>query len=1073
MAKRISKKIQNEEVKVSLPTFNTNPENSENVLANKETLPAKTVRTVRRVPKKKEEPLRSEQNADLKDAETSTNSPNTDDSKKRKRNVAPKSKENITSDSEKSAISDSESSKKTVQKNIEEKKASNGTKRANVFEEMPTSNPEKLPEKKQNALQGTPSQSTNESVRSDRNNVRNKRAAKGREHGVHESQNRELKNVQRVIPQDKEIGNDNKDTVNNKVYHNNKINEGQNANRQHTRHKSEDDTKNRHIGNKKEQPKNDILLENISDSNQQNTTVQQQADIQNNEQRRKKKRRNKKAKNRSEVQENTIAVADEQAPNNQNQQPAQKQHHDKQTVQPTQKQHHNKQAGQPTQKQHHNKQAGQPGQKQHHNKQTVQSVQRHNEQTTQSGQKQHHDKPVVQSGQKQHHNKQTVQPATKQERQRTPINKMGGKHVPALLEKPKNNSFEQITKTPDMKEVPMPNSKQKEPSKPDANKNTHRSEEKTKKNIKGAHEAQNKQVLPIETKSVEKPDTKNREKQPNKPKHQKHVVKEENDQLKEIYEENNQEVKNEKEGKNERNEQVTEQKQRHYDSGKTYIPIPLPQPTVLPKKQKSRHRAPQPLKIGNYSDFALSVIEKVDNFLLKSLSIPDGSSILLAVSGGVDSIVMADIFSYISSKHDFEVQVAHINHNLRGKESDDDERSVKGFCKRNGLRFHSARVQVKEYAKKNKISIETAARNLRYNSLDKQARSCAAEYVATAHTADDAAETFLFNIFRGAGITGLSGIPSERPLSKKINLVRPLLCLRKDEIVEYAKNRGLFWREDSSNTSLLYTRNKIRLKLLPHLRELFGNSVVEVVNRTASLMQGVDQVMQDLLDIFIPKNVQQVEYGAFSISLIGLKTQADFIKGEVFQAVLVHKMNQSNQPMATVQRIIDLCDADVNTVADVNGQVVAIRERDSIVLSKRKKVFEYYKSIFTDSEIVEKEWIVRLTILQKRPKEWANNPLIEYLDADLLPKQLTLRSWRNGDKFQPLGMQGHTSVSDFLTNTKVRALDRKKTLVLCAGNEIIWVLGKRISEQFRIKQSTQRIIKAELMYRNQNETEEK
>lgn len=513
-----------------------------------------------------------------------------------------------------------------------------------------------------------------------------------------------------------------------------------------------------------------------------------------------------------------------------------------------------------------------------------------------------------------------------------------------------------------------------------------------------------------------------------------------------------------------------ERKQQH---SKPYNIIPLPKAELTKKRQSIRHKIPLPLKVGLYNDIAESMIAKVEHFLSVELCISPGSSLLLAVSGGVDSIVMADIFCAIAHRLHYDVQLCHINHKLRGKESDDDERSVKGFAKRCGLRIHAAHVHVEEYSKKNKISIETAARILRYNALDKQARSCGAEYVVTAHTADDAAETFLMNLFRGSGITGLTGIPIERPLSKKVNVIRPMISLRKDEIISYAQARGLFWREDSSNSSLLFTRNKIRLKLLPQLRELFGISVVETINRTSLLMQGVDEVMENILSVFLPRYVHQIETGAYSVSLIGLSTQSEFVKGEIFQSILVQKLNQQNQSLSTIKRITQLVTAETNTCVDVNGQIVAIRERDSIILSKRKKHFDYYNTITLNGELIEQEWILRLSVLHKKPKEWSNNPFVEYFDADLLPKLLQVRSWRDGDKFQPIGMKGHTTVSDFLTNTKTRAFERKKVLVLCAGSEIVWIIGKRISDCFKVTESTQVIIKAEFIQRSASENDEK
>ncbi|MDQ1265629.1 MAG: tRNA(Ile)-lysidine synthase, partial [Bacteroidota bacterium] len=192
-------------------------------------------------------------------------------------------------------------------------------------------------------------------------------------------------------------------------------------------------------------------------------------------------------------------------------------------------------------------------------------------------------------------------------------------------------------------------------------------------------------------------------------------------------------------------------------------------------------------------------INSVEEFLLRELYIPDGSELLIAVSGGVDSCVLLDIIANISVNHKYILNVAHYNHGLRGSDSDSDENFVGKIAAEYNIPFHHSKGKVKQYAKKNALCIEHAARVLRYIFLERTSGMLKAEYVATAHTADDLAETFFINLFRGSGLTGLAAIPSKRLMSKTVKLIRPLIKMKKKDIIEYAKLRNLKWREDYTN----------------------------------------------------------------------------------------------------------------------------------------------------------------------------------------------------------------------------------------------------------------------------------
>jgi tRNA(Ile)-lysidine synthetase-like protein len=225
----------------------------------------------------------------------------------------------------------------------------------------------------------------------------------------------------------------------------------------------------------------------------------------------------------------------------------------------------------------------------------------------------------------------------------------------------------------------------------------------------------------------------------------------------------------------------------------------------------------------------------VENFLNKVAMIDEEDNLLCGVSGGVDSIVMLDILANLAPKMKFNLIVCHYNHKLREVSSDSDEQFVKNTTRKYKLSFFSSSGNVRQFAEVSSYSIEQAARSLRYKFFDRAARLVRANFVATAHNKDEAAETFFINLFRGSGITGLSGIPVKRKLRSNLMLIRPVIDFRKDELINYAKIRNLQWVEDETNALMYYTRNKIRHELLPHLEKEYSQGIFDVITRTVKL----------------------------------------------------------------------------------------------------------------------------------------------------------------------------------------------------------------------------------------------
>ncbi|TAL71091.1 MAG: tRNA lysidine(34) synthetase TilS [Bacteroidetes bacterium] len=457
------------------------------------------------------------------------------------------------------------------------------------------------------------------------------------------------------------------------------------------------------------------------------------------------------------------------------------------------------------------------------------------------------------------------------------------------------------------------------------------------------------------------------------------------------------------------------------------------------------------------------LIDKVENFLFNELYIESGERILVAVSGGVDSITMLDILFRISKFHNLEIIPIHFNHKLRGKNSDEDEKFVKNFCISYGLNCIISKGDVKGYAVKKSLSIEQAARILRYNFFERAAHELNCSFVATAHTSDDLTETFFLNLFRGTGLTGLCGIPKRRHLTRKINVIRPILSIKKDELIKYAEKHGLKWREDETNILMNFARNKIRKKLIPFIKAEFESNINEKIVKTAKLLSGAERQISEYVASLVDRITTNKTSEGFSIKLEMFKSLDDFIQGELIEMLVTEKYRQPSLSMVTIDRICGLVDSKIGTIVDINKDLFALRDRNKIIISKRKnsnaskiEVSKEGEFEFNGNKIILKE-------VKRNEVKLAESGRIEFIDFDLIPPRIFIRSWEKGDNFIPLGMNGKMKISDFLINNKLSLLDKQDIFLLTTGKDIIWVSGLRIDNRFKITKKTKRFLKLELI----------
>ncbi len=467
-------------------------------------------------------------------------------------------------------------------------------------------------------------------------------------------------------------------------------------------------------------------------------------------------------------------------------------------------------------------------------------------------------------------------------------------------------------------------------------------------------------------------------------------------------------------------------------------------------------------------EYLSQFITRIENFINQKLFIEDGSRMIVAVSGGVDSAVLLDSLMVLTETHHYNLTVAHYNHNLRGSSSDRDEEFVKNLAKKYDLQFISSRGKVKQYSEKHSLSVEHSARILRYMFLERTARKQGTSIIATAHNLDDSAETFLLNLIRGSGLTGLSGIPPKRGIGRNVTVIRPLIEFKKTELLEYAKKRNLKWQEDETNVMLNYTRNRIRHELIPGLQKNFNPSIIDTINRSARLINGADKFISGHVKDILPDIVIDKQSDRFSVKISLLRTFDDFFQGEIIQAALDKHLQIKFLSMNSIDRILKLQESSVGAVHEIQKQVVAIKERNKIIFARKNSIHRCNMIINKNGEFDTGKYKLRLTEVSKRSIRYKRDPNVEFLDMDKIPMLMTLRNWTPGDSFNPLGLNGTMKVSDFLTNIKVSSLERQNVLVLASKNDIIWVCGRRISENYKIEKNTKRVVKAEFIEKKEN-----
>lgn len=436
------------------------------------------------------------------------------------------------------------------------------------------------------------------------------------------------------------------------------------------------------------------------------------------------------------------------------------------------------------------------------------------------------------------------------------------------------------------------------------------------------------------------------------------------------------------------------------------------------------------------------MLNKFQNHINANFSFLQDKKLIVATSGGMDSMVLVHLFQ----KFNLNFALAHCNFQLRGAESDGDENFVKDYAKHNNITFFVTKFDTKNYSEENKLSTQVAARNLRYNWFNELLVSEKFDFVATAHHLDDQVETFLINFSRGTGLDGLTGIPSQNG-----NIIRPMLPFSRKEIENYVSENKLQWRDDSSNTSDKYLRNKIRHHVIPVFKEINESFLQSFQNTLDHLNQEqslVNDAVQMVYDIVVSEDNEQLK---INISAL--------LQYENYRAYLYKWLNKYG--FLAWNDVYNLIEAQSGKQI-FSEKYILLKDRDFLILSKKETT--NFEEIIIHSITEKPNFPLKLTLCNQSDifNQMKN---VIFVEENKIQFPLTIRKWKEGDYFYPSGMQGKKKVSKYFKDEKFTLFQKQDAWILESNNKIVWIIGHRADERFKVENTTQTII--QITYNNE------
>lgn len=459
-------------------------------------------------------------------------------------------------------------------------------------------------------------------------------------------------------------------------------------------------------------------------------------------------------------------------------------------------------------------------------------------------------------------------------------------------------------------------------------------------------------------------------------------------------------------------------------------------------------------------NFLKKVIYTIDKYNM----INKGDKVIVAVSGGPDSICLLDVLKEIKDQYNVELYAAHLNHCLRGKDADQDEEYVKKFCIKNNIVFFSKRVDVNKLANKNNISCEMAGRKARYDYFMELKNRINAQKIALAHNSNDNAETIIMRIIRGTGLDGLEGI---KPVRDGI-FIRPLINISRKEIEKYCKDRNINPRIDKTNLEKCYTRNKIRLDLIPYVEKNFNKDFVNTINRFSEIITKDNEYIKEVSfekykkHCIIHKNKIIINKNLFN-------EHEAIVTRVIRKCIIKMKGNLQNINKKDIYDIISLQKKGTGKKIILSDDILICNSYNDIYIYD-KKFLNTHNNIqinidINSEKVIKSQGIkIKTEVIEDDIQniDLCKNDYIKYFDMDKINGNIIFRYRKTGDKFNPLGMTKYKKLKDLFIDLKIPKEERNSIPLICFGEEIAWVVGYKLSNKFKIDKNTKKILKIQI-----------
>jgi len=433
------------------------------------------------------------------------------------------------------------------------------------------------------------------------------------------------------------------------------------------------------------------------------------------------------------------------------------------------------------------------------------------------------------------------------------------------------------------------------------------------------------------------------------------------------------------------------------------------------------------------------LLDTVRKTIINNKLLNSGDVVLCAVSGGADSICLLHVLLSLRDELNLSVYVANVNHMLRGEESDRDSNFVKSVCKAANIECYYREYDIKKIASERKIGEEECGRLCRYEFFEEIAQKLGNVKIATAHNLNDNAETILFRLIRGSSAHGLSGISYKRD-----NVIRPLLDVSRKEIEEYLVINGITWCEDSTNKIPVYTRNKLRLNVIPQLNEIVNNAEKRIVS-AAKIISDDDRYLAELAEITLS---QCFFDDFFSVNIF---LSADISIKRRVAAKILSRWNMKDITSDKIEDFIIFSKKETGKMFDINSEYYAEKSYDKIYLRSRKQSSRNDVVVSCEGEYFGADFKIIFEKFKKSPK---GNKNIALFDADKVSFPFIIRCRKDGDKINPKGMSGHKKISDVFTDSKIERCLRDSIPLVVKEDDVLYICGIRQSELYKVDENT-------------------